>query len=137
MADMTNITDFDPATGRTTTTLVATHNRSPKEEATRDGQSHDTWHRDDTPPATGDPQINKVSPQQLLIATPGLSTLTIDGLNFVAGSIVEVDGLTCPTTFVSATRLTATYDQSAVGTVFVSVRNPNNEESNSVGIKVI
>jgi hypothetical protein len=55
--DQTNITDFDPATGATTTTLVTTHDRSPMEEATRDGQEHDTWHRTDmgggTPPGGG------------------------------------------------------------------------------------
>jgi hypothetical protein len=45
MSDLTNITDFDPTTGHTTTTLVSTHDRGAQDWATAEGESHDTWHR--------------------------------------------------------------------------------------------
>lgn len=46
----TNITDFDPATGHTTTTLVTSHDRGSTEYNTRIGQELDT---DEQPLATG------------------------------------------------------------------------------------
>jgi hypothetical protein len=135
MPDMTNISDFDPATGRTTTTLVSTHNRGAQEEAARDGQSHDTWHRDDAAPAAGDPQISALSPNTVSAAAAA-TVVTVTGTNFVSGSVIEINQVAVPTTFVSATSLTTSYDPSVAGTVAFSVRNPNGEESNSVGFTV-
>jgi hypothetical protein len=53
--DQTNITDFDPATGTTTTTLVSDHDRGAADVAEANGQEHDTWHRDDLGGGGGTP----------------------------------------------------------------------------------
>lgn len=128
MPDQTNITDFDPATGRTTTTLVSTHNRSPQEEATRDGQQHSTWHRDDMDPVPVGPAPTLASAAPpTLSAAAGPTTITLTGTNFVNGAKARVDGADQTTTFISATSVSFSYDPSAAGTVQLSVRNPDGQ----------
>jgi hypothetical protein len=135
MPDLTNITDFDPATGRTTTTLVSTHTRGAQQEAARDGAEHSSWHRSDMPSAAGDPSITTLVPNT--VASSAAATLiNVNGSNFVAGSVIEINGTPVATTYVSATKLTTSYDPSAAGTVQFTVRNPNDEESNSVAFVV-
>jgi len=54
-------------------------------------------------------------------------TLTVNGSNFITGSVVRWNGADRPTTFVSSTRLTAaipTSDLSATGVAMVTVINP-------------
>jgi hypothetical protein len=51
------------------------------------------------------PAITSVSPSPVPL---GNFTLTVNGIGFVAGSVVTFDGVALPTTFVSSTRLTAT-----------------------------
>ncbi len=61
--------------------------------------------------------------------SPGVSgfTLTINGANFVSGSVANWGGAPLPTTFVSKAQLTAAVaasDVASAGTVFVTVMNP-------------
>ena len=87
------------------------------------------------PSAAGDPSITSVSPTSGSAAA-GAIALTVNGSNFVSGSVIEANGSPLATTFVSATKLTASYDPTTAGTTALSVRNPNDEESNSVGFTV-
>ena len=73
------------------------------------------------------PSISSISPP-LVIALGGNFTLTVNGSGFVAGSVVQYDGSPRPTTFVSATQLTAqisSHDIIAVGQHTVTVANPS------------
>ncbi len=84
-----------------------------------------------------DPHITSVSPTT--IAAPAAAALvTVTGTNFVSGSVIEFNQAPAPggTTFVSATSLTTMFDPVAAGSVNVTVRNPNEEESNTVVITV-
>ena len=78
-----------------------------------------------------DPHINSLTPATAS-AAGGAVTVTVAGSNFEAGSVVEIDHVAQATTFVSATSLTVSYDPAAAGTVQFTVRNVNDEESNSV-----
>lgn len=82
-----------------------------------------------------DPSITTLAPSTVL-ASAGPTTITVTGTNFEAGSVVEVNQAAQPTTFVSATSLTISYDPTVAGTVMFTVRNPNEEESNSVAFVV-
>jgi len=82
-----------------------------------------------------DPAITTLVPSTVSAAA-GPTTIQVNGTNFVSGSVVEVNQVAQPTTFVSATRLTISYDPSTAGTVQFTVRNPNEEESNSVAFVV-
>jgi hypothetical protein len=132
MPDQTNITDFDPATGRTTTTLVSTHDRSPQEEATRDGQQHSTWHRNDMPggggPAGPAPTLASAAPPTVSAAAAA-TTVTLTGTNFVSGAKARVNAVDQTTTFISATSVSFSYDPAAAGTVQLSVKNPDGQTS--------
>ncbi len=81
------------------------------------------------------PAITSVSPAT---ATAGgdVFTLTVTGSGFTNGSVVRWNGADRPTTFVSATQLTAQIpaaDIATAGTVNVTVLNPNPDvESNQV-----
>ena len=70
------------------------------------------------------------------VAADGLAfTLTVNGSNFVSGSVVRWNGVARPTTFVSATRLTAAVpanDIAVPGTASVTVVNPGGAVSNAV-----
>jgi IPT/TIG domain len=82
------------------------------------------------PPGPPDPTITSLVPATGSAAA-GPLTVQVNGTLFEAGSVVEVDQVAVTTVFVSATELTATFDPSVAGTVAFTVRNPNNEESNS------
>lgn len=72
------------------------------------------------------PAITSLSPSTA-IAASGAFTLTVNGSNFVATSSVNWNGTPHPTTFVSATRLTAQIaatDIAAAGNINVTVINP-------------
>ena len=76
------------------------------------------------PPPT--PTITTISPNSAL-AGGAAFTLTIDGTNFVASSVVNFGGAAPPTTFVSSTQLTAAIPASSIvstGTSAVKVTNP-------------
>lgn len=80
-----------------------------------------------TPAAT----ITALSPNTK-VAGSATFTLTVTGTNFVSGSVVNFNGATLTTTFVSATQLTATVPAGAVattGTFNVTVTNPANSVS--------
>lgn len=78
----------------------------------------------------GDPRISSLAPNTAS-ASSGPITVTVNGSNFESGSVVEIDGAAQATTFVSATRLTVSYDPSTAGTVIFTVRNPDALESNN------
>lgn len=80
-----------------------------------------------TPPADPDPTISTLAPATGVVGTP--VSVTVTGTNFVSGSVVEVNGAAAPTTFVSATQLTASYTPATAGTKQVTVRNPSGMES--------
>ncbi len=87
------------------------------------------------------PTISSISPNPVL-ALGGSFTLTVDGSGFVNGSVVQFDGSPRPTTFVSATRVTAqisSQDIIAVGQHAITVFNqaPGGGTSNSATLTVI
>lgn len=79
--------------------------------------------------AGGDPRISSLAPNTAS-ASAGPTTVTVNGSNFEADSVVEIDGVAQTTTFVSASRLTVSYDPSTAGTFVFTVRNASNLESN-------
>ena len=79
------------------------------------------------------PVISNVIPTSF---TAGAYTLTVTGSNFVSGAQVLFGGATVNTTFVSATKLTATGSESSAGMFGVSVSNPNPGSSTSASINV-
>ena len=71
------------------------------------------------------PSISSISPTNS--AAGANLTLTVNGANFLAGSVVNFGGKSEPTTFVSSTQLTANVlasDLAAGGTPAVTVTNP-------------
>ena len=82
-----------------------------------------------------DPHINSLVPSTVSAAA-GATTITVNGTNFEAGSEVEINGAPQVTTYVSPTALTISYDPTVAATVMFTVRNPNEEESNSVAFVV-
>jgi len=82
-------------------------------------------------PVLPDPHIDSLNPATGSAAA-GPIAITVTGTNFEAGSVVEVDQVALPTTYVSATSLTTSYDPATAGTHQFTVRNTNDEESNSV-----
>src|SRR6188768_2171511 len=82
------------------------------------------------PAGDADPSISGISPSTLP-ASAGPTLITITGNDFEATSVIEVGAVVHPTTFVSSTTLTTTYDPLTPGTVNVTVRNVNDEESNN------
>jgi hypothetical protein len=81
------------------------------------------------------PTLGSVSPQSF---ATGAFTLTINGSNFVNGAQVLFAGAGLSTTFVSATKLTATGSALTAGTFSVTVQNPNPgaSQSNSINVQV-
>lgn len=72
------------------------------------------------------PHLTSVDPPGISVGSPDFS-LTVDGTGFIDGSVVRWNGFPRPTTFVSATRLTAQIraeDVQASGTARVTVFNP-------------
>jgi hypothetical protein len=87
------------------------------------------------------PSISSISPNPVL-ALGGNFTLTVNGSGFVRGSVVQFDGSPRPTTFVSATQVTAqisSNDIIAVGQHAITVFNPapGGGTSNSSTLTVI
>ena len=82
-------------------------------------------------PPPPDPTITSLNPNTLP-ASAAATLITVTGTLFEAGSVVEVNQVAQATTFVNSTTLTIMYDPTAAGTAEFTVRNPNNEESNSV-----
>ncbi|WP_156955345.1 IPT/TIG domain-containing protein [Polaromonas glacialis] len=79
-----------------------------------------------TTPANPVPALASLAPASAAAGGAGFA-LTVDGSNFVAGSVVRWNGANRTTTFVSATRLTAAIaasDTATAGTAQVSVFNP-------------
>ena len=82
------------------------------------------------PPALYDPHISSLTPATVSAAA-GATTVTVRGTNFVDTSVVEVQQVAQPTTFVDDSTLTISYDPTVGGTVLFTVRNAV-QESNSV-----
>ncbi len=81
------------------------------------------------------PTISGLSPTTAAAGSAGL-TLTINGKNFVAKSVVLVNGNARPTTFTNATALTATItagDVASAGALDISVLNPPPDGGSSNG----
>ena len=84
------------------------------------------------------PAITTLSPSSAGVGGPAF-TLTVNGSNFVGGSVVKFNGVAKVTTFVSATQLTAAIpasDIAAVGTPPVTVTSPGGATSNAVNFSV-
>jgi len=81
------------------------------------------------------PTLSSASPQSF---ATGAFTLTINGGNFVNGAQVLFAGAALSTSFVSATKLTATGSALTAGTFPVTVQNPNpgSSQSNSINVQV-
>jgi uncharacterized protein (TIGR03437 family) len=76
-----------------------------------------------TPP---NPAITSLSPASVIVGSPAF-TLTVNGTRFVSGATVQIGSAILPTTFISATQLTALVPASLVGSLgnlLVQVRNP-------------
>jgi hypothetical protein len=87
------------------------------------------------------PSISSISPS-IALALGSSFTLTVNGSGFVSGSVVEVNGSSRPTTFVSSTQLTAQISNNdilSVGTRTITVFNPapGGGTSNSATLTVI
>jgi len=95
------------------------------------------------PPPSGSnptPAITTISPNSA-VAGGAAFTLTIDGTNFVAASMVNFGGTAPTTTFVSATQLTAAIPAAAIasaGTAAVTVTNlaPGGGTSNAMNFTI-
>lgn len=93
-----------------------------------------------TPAASASATVTLLNPYPALasvqpsIIAPGAAfTLTLNGSGFVPGAHARFGGVVLPTTFVSATKLTATGSTAGVtGTVPVQVQNPNPGSATSV-----
>jgi uncharacterized repeat protein (TIGR01451 family) len=73
------------------------------------------------------PRVNSISPA-FVQAGSGSFTLTVNGSEFVSGSVVQLNSTPLSTTFVSATQLTANVNASNVATMgwaWINVNNPS------------
>ena len=80
------------------------------------------------------PTLTTLSPSSAVAGGPAFS-LTVNGSNFVSGSVVRWNGANRPTTFVSATQLTAALtaaDIAAAGSASLTVQNPGGAVSNAL-----
>ncbi|HKZ79240.1 MAG TPA: IPT/TIG domain-containing protein [Pyrinomonadaceae bacterium] len=78
--------------------------------------------------------ISIISPDFATAGDPDF-VMTVNGTNFKASSVVQFDGINCPTTFISSTQLTAqisALDIAAGGLFPVTVATPGELDSNSV-----
>ena len=100
-------------------------------EVYADSYPPDLWGGGSAP----DPHIDSLTPNTVSAAA-GPVTVTVDGTNFEPTSKVEINQVQQTTTYVSATRLTVSYDPSTAGTVQFTVRNVSGKESNSVPFTV-
>ena len=121
-----------PATTYTATVAVTAGDHQVKVEYYEKGGDaviQVSWTGAVTPPPG--PTLTTLTPNT---ATAGGAafTLTADGTNFVSGATVLWNGTTRTTTFVSATRVTASIpasDIAVAGSAAVSVRNPDGQTS--------
>ena len=93
-----------------------------------------------TPTSTPTPTITAISPNTT-VAGGAAFTLTINGTNFVAASMVNFGGAAPTTTFVNSTQLTAAIPAAAIastGTMAVTVTNPapGGGTSNSINFTI-
>jgi hypothetical protein len=86
------------------------------------------------------PTVTSVSASSTSYCNPAGFTLTVNGTNFVSGSVVNWNGSPRPTTFVSAMQLTAAIlptDTTSLGAAAISVSNlPSAVNSNSVNFSM-
>jgi hypothetical protein len=90
-----------------------------------------------TPPSST-PTLTSISPQYVLVGSPAL-TLTVNGTNFVTGEVVYWNTTKLTTTFVSATKLTASVpasDLTTLGTANITAANSGAAASNSLPFTV-
>lgn len=113
---MTNISDEGDYRGATDTKLVDDHDRG----------AMDYYTPGDSTPAA--PTLTSLTPTTVA-ASAAAGTVTLTGTGFVDGATIEVDGAAVPTTFVSATSLTTSYDPTTAGTKQFTVRNPDGDTS--------
>lgn len=84
------------------------------------------------------PALSSLSPSAATAGGPAF-TLTVNGSNFVSGSTVRWNGAARPTTFVSASQVTAAIPSSDIataGTANVSVANPDGAASGTLAFTV-
>src|SRR5271154_643057 len=90
-------------------------------------------------PAITSPAITSISPNTA-VAGGAAFTLTINGTNFVAASMVNFGGSAPATTFVNSTQLTAAIPAASIastGTMAVTVSNPAPGGGTSIAIDFI
>lgn len=96
---------------------------TPTEDAST-GADKDAGDPDAPDPNTAEPPVlTTIAPAKATVGSPG-PTITLTGKKFVARSVAQLDGAPLPTTYVSATELTATLPTAklaATGTLKVSV----------------
>jgi hypothetical protein len=81
------------------------------------------------------PNITSVSPSPV---STGSFTLTVNGVGFVAGSVVSFDSAAVATTFVSSTKLTATGTAPAPkASVPIVVNTPDGEVTNAAFVNIV
>jgi hypothetical protein len=76
------------------------------------------------PGAITSPVLSSIAPATVSAAA-GAVLVTATGTGFIAESKIQVDGVIVPTTYVSATSLTTSYDPNVAGTTQFTVRNPD------------
>jgi hypothetical protein len=94
----------------------------------------------DRPAALPVPTISSISPTSVVVGGPSLS-LTVNGTGFATTSVVRVNGSNRTTTFVSATRLTATILANDIATpgaqgITVFTPGPGGGTSSSVTLSI-
>jgi hypothetical protein len=89
------------------------------------------------------PSITSISPSPITARNTPI-TVTVTGANFLANgpipptpSTVLINDVVLPTTFVSATSLTASYTPSTAGVFPFQVENPNGVFSNTINVNVL
>lgn len=75
-----------------------------------------------------DPRITGVSPAGIS-AAGGPATLTVNGTDFAATSVIEIDQVAQATTYVNATTLTTNWNPSVSGPVAITVREGTGESN--------
>lgn len=87
------------------------------------------------PPALLDPAITSLAPATVSAAA-GAITVTVHGRNYAPDSVVEVNQVAQPTTYVDSSTLTISYNPATAGTTLFTVRNSGGQESNSAAFVV-
>ena len=74
------------------------------------------------------PTLTSIAPTTVAAAAAAI-TVTATGTNFTPNSTIQIGGQTVPTTYVSATSLTTSYDPNIASTVQFTVRNPDGKST--------